>query len=75
MAGIMGLAAHPRPDADPIKMMVARSFLVLSLLYPITFGVGCAVWASGFRRISYAIVWGNLILCLGLFGAWYGLSK
>lgn len=74
MAGIMGLAAQPNPNADPTRLLVAKSFMVLSLLYPVTWVVGCALWAIGRDFAGHLIVWGNLLLCAALFAAWYCMS-
>jgi hypothetical protein len=74
MAGVMGLAAPTSLTADPLKVAVARSFMILSMLYPVVWGIGFLAWAYGFVVEGQAIVWGNLLLCLALFAAWYFLS-
>ena len=75
IAGIMGLAAPTSPTADPVKITVAKSFLYLSLLYPMTWGAGFFFWKVGYGAAGQAIAWGNLLLCLSLFAAWYFLSS
>ena len=75
MAGIMGLAAPTSPTADPLKITVARGFLYLSLLYPMTWGTGFFFWKVGYGVAGQLIAWGNLLLCLALFAAWYFLSS
>ena len=74
MAGIMGLAAQPGPGADWLVTKVARSFLIVSMLYPLTLAFGFALLASDHRRAGIAVLWGNLLLCVALFGAWFFLS-
>lgn len=74
MAGIMGLAAQPGPNTDWLVARVARSFLIVSMLYPLTLAFGFALLAGNHRRAGMAVLWGNMLLCFALFGAWYAMS-
>lgn len=73
MAGLMGLAAEPNQNANPLTVMAAKSFLWSSLLYPIWYSVGIAV-SNRSPTAGAAISVSYLCICLALFAAWYWLS-
>lgn len=74
MAGIMGLASQPGPNTGWLVAKVARGFLIASMLYPLTLAVGFALLADNYRRVGMVVLWGNMLLCFALFGAWYAMS-
>lgn len=75
MAGIMGLAAPPNPNTPWLKTAVAGSFLRLSLLYPVAYGVACSVAGAKSRTLGAVIASVYLAICLALMGAWWALDQ
>lgn len=75
MAGLMGLAAPPSENAQPIVVAVVRSFLWLSLLYPISYFAGVALSTTVSKRLGAAVAGTHLAACIVLFVIWYCISK
>ena len=73
MASLMGLASLPNTNASPLVVAVARAFCWSSLLYPVGFAIGLAVWRRS-AATGAAIAGGHLLLCVALFAAWLLLS-
>ena len=75
MAGLMGLAAPPPEPAQPIVAAVARSFLWLSLLYPVGYFAGVAISTTWSKRLGATVAGTHLLVCIVLFVVWYCISK
>jgi hypothetical protein len=72
MAGIMGLAAHTKPDIPALLLISSKTFLISSLCYPISWFIGMFMFPF---RYAAVIPLAHLAVCLVSFGMWYALSK
>ena len=69
MAGIMGLAAEPSPQANPVAVCVAKAFLWSTLLYPVGYIAAVAI-SNRSERAGAAIAVLHLTTCVALFAVW-----
>lgn len=75
IAGLMGFAAPASEDTPPIVIAVVKSFLWLSLLYPVGYSAGLAISAVWSKRAGATIAGTHLLACIALFVVWYFISN
>lgn len=74
MAGIMGLAAEPNSEANPLTVLVATAFMWASLLYPIGYIAALVIGRQWSYEAGATVAMTHLLTCIALLAVWYGLS-